>query len=193
MQRQLAANDAKAGRNSQYGPRMQQLQANLADKGSQYLQQQANMANMYNTARSNANQQKINAATGQAQVRGQQLGSLFNVGQQTGILPAINQGISDWAAKGLGSMFPSMGGGDQSGMQQPMVDSPYSGGGDYSGYTTGGEDNYMGYDTGGAVNQPINESPYASYGGNYQDYTTGSDSNPMPYNQPSGTDIFDDY
>jgi hypothetical protein len=192
MQRQLAAADAKAGRNSQYGPRMQQLQANLADKSSQYLQQQANMANMYNTARSNANQQKINAATGQAQVRGQQLGSLFNVGQQTGILPTLNQGIADYAAKGLGNMF-NFGGGNEPGIQQPMVDSPYSGGGDYSGYTTGGGDNYQGYDTGGAVNQPMDQSPYANYGGNYQDYTTGSDSNPMPYNAPSGTDIYDDY
>jgi len=162
MQRQLAAADAKAGRNSQYGPRMQQLQANLADKSSQYLQQQANMANMYNTARSNANQQKINAATGQAQVRGQQLGSLFNVGQQTGILPALNQGIADYAAKGLGNLF-NFGGGNEPGFQQPMVDSPYSGGGDYSGYTTGSEDNYQGYDTGGAVNQPMDQSWCSNY------------------------------
>lgn len=193
MEQTLARKDAAAGRNSQYGPRAAQLQATLADKGSQYAQQQAAMAQAYNTARSNANTQRVNAVTGQAQVQGQQLGSLFNLGEKSGFLPALNQGISNMAQPyvdkmktGLGDMFPSWNG---TAVQQPMNQSPYSGGGDYSGYTTGStpEDSYQ-----GAVQQPMNESPYANYGGNYQGYTTGA-LDTAPYNAPSGPDLLDEY
>jgi hypothetical protein len=142
MQKQLAAKDAAAGRNSQYGPRLQALQSDLASKGSQYAQQQAAMANAYNTARSNANNQRTQATTNQAQVQGQQLGSLFNLGEKSGLIPYLNQGISNMAqpymqkaGAALGDMFPSWGGGGTT--NQPMIDSPYGGGGDYSGYTTG--------------------------------------------------------
>jgi hypothetical protein len=152
------------------------------------------MAQAYNTARSNANTQRVNAATGQAQVQGQQLGSLFNLGEKSGLLPALNQGISSMAqpyvqraSSALGSMFPSWNGGGVT--NQPMVDSPYGGGGDFSGYTTGSpsEDPYQ-----GTTQQPMNESPYANYSGNYQDYTTGA-LDTAPYNQPTGTDLYDQY
>jgi len=143
LQQTLARKDAASGRNSQYGPRSVQLQAMLADKGSQYAQQQAAMAQAYNTARSNANTQRVNAVTGQAQVQGQQLGSLFNLGEKSGLLPAINQGLSNMAqpyinqaSSALGDMFPSWSGGVT---QQPMDQSPYGGGGDYSGWSPGQE------------------------------------------------------
>ena len=138
LQQTLARKDAAAGRNSQYGPRAVQLQAMLADKGSQYAQQQAAMAQAYNTARSNANQQRINAVTGQAQVQGQQLGSLFNLGEKSGLLPAINTGLSNMAQPyiqkantALGDMFPSWNGSSQAPTQQ-QVDQ-YSQGGPSTG------------------------------------------------------------
>lgn len=189
LQQTLARKDAAAGRNSQYGPRAVQLQAMLADKGSQYAQQQAAMAQAYNTARSNANQQRVNALTGQAQVQGQQLGSLFNLGEKSGILPAINTGLSNMAqpyiqkaSTALGDMFPSWGGGAT---QQPMNQSPYAGGGDYSGYTTGSDQNNMG------------EQPYQSNQGMGQMYGPSNDYvNPtdlQTYQQPTGTDLLDEY
>ena len=58
LQQTLAAKDAAAGRNSQYGQRAVQLQAALADKGSQYAAQQAQMANQYNQAQTAANNAK---------------------------------------------------------------------------------------------------------------------------------------
>lgn len=93
MAMQLAAKDAAAGRNSQYGPRMQALQADLASKGSQYAQQQAAMANQYSQALSSANNARTAAATAQQQIQGQQLGSLFKVGQSSGAVPWLNDTI----------------------------------------------------------------------------------------------------
>jgi hypothetical protein len=204
LQQTLARKDAAAGRNSQYGPRSVQLQAMLADKGSQYAQQQATMAQAYNTARSNANTQRVNAVTGQAQVQGQQLGSLFNLGEKSGLLPALNEGLSNMsrpyvqqASSALRDMFPTWSGTPTS---QPMNQSPYSGGGDYSGYTTGSgysapEDVYQ-----GAVNQPMDQSPYANYGGNYQSYTPGTSGTEQgldtaPYNSgiPDNSNPYYDY
>lgn len=198
MQKTLAAKDAAAGRNSQYGPRLQALQADLASKGSQYAQQQAAMAQAYNTARSNANQQRIQATTGQSQVQGQQLASLFNVGQKSGLLDSANQSLSGALGKGLGSMFPSWGsGGDiqpqyQGAAQQPMDQSVYGGGGNYDGYTTGSNENFQGNSS-----VPMDQSPYSNYGGNYQDYTTGAAYTPQgndtqSYNAPGLTDLYDD-
>ena len=189
MAQTLARKDAASSRNSQYGPRAVQLQAMLADKGSQYAQQQAAMAQAYNTARSNANQQRVNATTGQAQVQGQQLGSLFNLGEKSGLLPALNQGISNMAQPyvdkmktGLGNMFPSWNGGTSN---QPMIDSPYGGGGNYSGYTTGSDQNNTG------------EQPYQSNQGMGQMYGPGNDyvnqDNMQTYPQPTGTDLYDQY
>ena len=164
MQKQLAAKDAAAGRNSQYGPRLQALQSDLASKGSQYAAQQAAMAQAYGTARNNANNQRISATNGQSQVQAQQLGSLFNLGNKSGLIPAINQGISnfaqpyiDRASQSLGGMF---GGGATN---QPMIDSPYGGGGDYSGYTTGSgytqpDQQQSGGPIGSEYNNPVQQS-----------------------------------
>ena len=189
MQKTLAAKDAAAGRNSQYGPRAQALQAALADKASTYAAQQAQSAQAYNAARSAANTQRVNATTGQAQVQAQQLGSLFNLGEKSGILPAFNQGISNMAQPyiqkantALGDLFPSWNGGVT---QQPMEQSPYAGGGDYSGYTTGSDQNNTG------------AQPYQSNSGMGQMYGPGNDyvnpDNSQTYQQPSGTDLYDQY
>jgi len=188
MQKRLAAKDAAAGRNSQYGPRLQALQADLASKGSQYAQQQAAMAQAYGSARAAANTARTNAVTGQSQVQGQQLASLFDLGQKSGAVPWLNDKI----AGGLGNMFGSGTGYENTAVQQPMDQSVYAGrgGNDYSGYTTGSDDNFLGYD--GAVNQPFNESVYGG-GGDYSGYTTGSDQNYQGYNAPSGTDLYDEY
>ena len=187
LQQTLARKDAAAGRNSQYGPRTVQLQAMLADKGSQYAQQQAAMAQAYNTARSNANQQRINATTGQAQVQGQQLGSLFNLGEKSGLLPAINQGISNMAQPyidkmktGLGDLFNSQGysgttatNPQQSFMDRQGSDIPW--------------DNNSSYD--GSFNP---STPSGSMGsGTYQPQT---DYAPQPYqNNGAGTNFLDEY
>lgn len=96
LKQTLARRDAKAGRNSQYGPREAQFQAALADKASQYSAQQAQAMQAYNTARTSAQ-------NAQAQTRAQQLASLFNL--------ANKSGLTDWANKGLSGLF---GGGSDS-------------------------------------------------------------------------------
>lgn len=86
----LQAKDAAAGRNSQYGNRAVQLQAMLADKGSQYATAQAQMANQYNAARTAANNARTQATTAQQGVYAKTLGNLFNLGNQTGYLQQGN-------------------------------------------------------------------------------------------------------
>lgn len=129
LQQTLAAKDAAAGRNSQYGQRAIQLQATLADKASQYGGAQAQMANQYNQAMQQAQTAHQQATLNQQQVRAQQLGSLFNVDNKTG--------LSDKIGGGLQGLYSGWTGGPA--QNQPMADSPYGGGGNYSGYTTGQE------------------------------------------------------
>ena len=141
LQLTLAAKDAAAGRNSQYGPRMVQLQSMLADKGSQYAQQQANMMNIYNKGRADLNANRVAAATGKAQVQGQQAGGLLSLADKSGLLNWANQGL----ANGLSGMFGS--GNTQQSTSVPMEQSPYAGGGNYTGYTPGStpeQGNYTG-------------------------------------------------
>jgi len=121
LKKTLAAKDAAAGRNSQYGPRAVQLQSMLADKGSQYAQQQANMLNMYHKARADINTNRTQAAMGKSQVQGQQVGGLMNLADKSGLLNWANQGL----ANGLSGMFS--GGGNPQPSSMPMEDSPYAG------------------------------------------------------------------
>jgi hypothetical protein len=112
----LAAKDAAAGRNSQYGPRAMQLQATLADKGAQYAQQQAAMAAAYNNARAKVNDQRTAAAVALAKTKGQQLNNLFNVGNSSGLLKPLNtiangvsNGISNAISGGVNSLGTKLG------------------------------------------------------------------------------------
>jgi len=109
----LARQDAKAGRNSQYGPRSVELQARLAEKGSQYASQQAQSMRAYQEARQATQQARAQAQQQQQQIRGQQLASLFNVADKSGMLKPINQAID----RGLGGLYDRFqglfGGGDE--------------------------------------------------------------------------------
>lgn len=96
LQQTLARKDAAAGRNSQYGARAAQLQAMLADKGSQYAAQQAQSAQAYQQALNQAQQARANAVNAQAQIRAQQLSSLFDFANQTGLTGKINSSLSDY-------------------------------------------------------------------------------------------------
>ena len=101
LRQTLARQDAKAGRNSQYGPREAQLQALLADKASAYAAQQAqgtqsynNAINQNNTAMTTLNDRRIQSQSGQ-------LKGLFDLGEVTGINGAISGGLRslyDYAA-----------------------------------------------------------------------------------------------
>jgi hypothetical protein len=162
LKKTLAAKDAAAGRNSQYGPRAVQLQSMLADKGSQYAQQQAQMMNLYNKARTDLNTSRTNAAVGKSQVQGQQLGGLMNLADKTGLLNWANQGLQ----QGLSGMFGGGTGGETVNpySSQPMEQSPYAGGGNYTGYTTGStpeQGNYdnFNYDYSGSANYDMGQSP----------------------------------
>ena len=183
MQKTLAAKDAASGRNSQYGQRAQALQADLASKGSTYAAQQAQSAQAYNNALNQANNAHTAATNNQAQVQAQQLNSLFNVGQKTGLLPSLNSMTQPYADKinsGLSNLF---GNSNTGAPQQPMDQSPYGGGGNYSGYTTGSDQNNMG------------TQPYQSNQGMGQMYGPGNDyvnpDNSQTYQQPTGTDLYD--
>lgn len=120
LKQTLARKDAASGRNSQYGPREAQFQAALADKASTYSAQQANTMNTYRQAMAQAQAQ-------QSQIRAQQLASLFNVAQKTG--------LTDWANKGLQGLF----GKGQPG-QFDVAQPNYNLGGD-------GENSYQGWNT----------------------------------------------
>lgn len=100
LQQTLARKDAAAGRNSQYGPRLAQLQALLAEKGSQYASQQAQMADSFNRSRVAAMQAREKANTGIQQIRAQQLASLFDVGQKTGLLNPVNKFLGNLGKQG---------------------------------------------------------------------------------------------
>jgi len=113
LRQALARKDAAAGRNSQYGPREVELQARLAGLQGQNA---ATIGNLQNQ------QQKANVD--ETQVRAQQLAHLFNIADKTG--------AANWAGSQLGNMF-----GEQTPVNQPMNQSVYAGGGDYSGWSPG--------------------------------------------------------
>lgn len=94
LRKELAAKDAKAGRNSQYGAREAQLQALLAEKGSQYAAQQAQINNSNNTS-TLAQQKYLNDMNlQQNQIRAQQIGSLYDFGRTSGLNSMIGDGLS---------------------------------------------------------------------------------------------------
>ncbi len=84
LRQTLERQDAKAGRNSQYGPREVQLQALLADKAAGAASTVGNLAGQ---------SQKLNDQ--RATTRAQQLALLLNMGRQSGLF------------SGLGNMFNS--------------------------------------------------------------------------------------
>jgi hypothetical protein len=135
LEQTLARKDAKAGRNSQYGPRAAQLQAMLADKASTYGAQQAQSMNAYNSARNATMNARNTQAQNQAQIQAQQLASLFNFADKSGLMQKME--------KGLGGMF---GGGNQEsytqqyGMEAPSWQTP-----DYS--PSAGQPSSYGFDT----------------------------------------------
>jgi len=108
LKQSLARRDAKAGRNSQYGPREAQYQAMLADKGSQYANTQANAAENYNRANSATSKNISDLEARQRAIQNAQLGSLWNMGQQSG------------AFSGLGSLFGGGGNGYDSSNYSPF-------------------------------------------------------------------------
>jgi hypothetical protein len=83
MGREMAAKDAAAGRNSQYMNRSVALQAALAKGASQNAQTIGSLVN-----------QKNQGNIAQQQVQAQQLASLFNLGDKSGLLGKANQGLS---------------------------------------------------------------------------------------------------
>lgn len=175
LQQSLAAKDAAAGRNSQYGNRAVQLQATLADKGSQYAAQQAQMGNAYTQALDRANTARTQATLGQQQIQAQQLASLFKVGNSTGLLGQANSGLADMYNKMFPSSLPA---------GQSMADSPYAGGGNYSGYTTGSDGNNIGYQSNGGMGPMAGPAP--------TNYAPGMDTSQAPTSSGNAYSM-DDY
>ena len=93
LKQTLARKDAAAGRNSQYGPRAANLQAQLASMAPQVANSMSSLANAGNS--SNRQAQEANLAKQMAQ--GQILNKLLGLGQSTG--------FNDWASQGLSSLF----------------------------------------------------------------------------------------
>lgn len=153
LKQTLARRDAKAGRNSQYGPREAQFQAALADKASTYSAQQAQAMQAYNTARTQAQQ-------AQAQVRAQQLASLFNF--------ANKSGITDWATKGLSGLF-----GNKQAADLFNPDYSLGGGQNYTSWNTAPSDptNQFSLGTGGMSGYKPDESALMP---NWEDDTTAN-------------------
>lgn len=112
LRQELARKDAKAGRNSQYGTREVELQARLAGLQGQNAQHIAQLA-----------QQQQASQLAASQVRAQQLAHLFNIADKTG--------ATGWVNNKLGDMF------NPPAVNQPMSQSPYAGGGDYSTWSPG--------------------------------------------------------
>jgi hypothetical protein len=131
LRQALARKDAAAGRNSQYGPREVELQARLAGLQGQNSTAIGNMLNQ---------QQK--STMDEATVRAQQLSHLFNI--------ADKSGATGWAQGQLRDLF------NPSAVNQSMNESPYAGGGDYSGWSPG--------------QGMAQEQPYQSNGGMGQMY-----------------------
>lgn len=171
MAAEAAAKDAALGRNSQYATRGIALQAALA-KG---MSDNASKIQALLDARSKN-------TLGQTQIQGQQLGSILDLASKTGVLGKANTALGNGLASMYSSLFPG------TPINQPLSESVYGGGGNYGGYTTGSNENF----TGLPQSIPMEESPYSNFGGNYQTYTTGSNENPV-FNQPSGTDLTDEY
>ena len=117
----LARKDAAAGRNSQYGAREVNFQAQLADKANSYAAQQAQLAAQLAQS-SNATNQQISANTTAgntaaqqlAALRAQQLAGLYNIADKSGVV--------DWIGSGLGSLF---GGGGRQASSSPVDTSNY--------------------------------------------------------------------
>ena len=176
LMKTLAAKDAAAGRNSQYGNRLVQFQAQLADKGSQYAAQQAQMNNQYGAAQNAANQARQQASLGQQQVQAQQLASLFNLGDKSGLLGKANQGL-----KGLyDQYFP-----DTSSMAGSSMNTPQSSFQDRQGYDIPWEANSNGYTPSAQDYSQGGPSTgmYGSGSSNYQTQGAPTDSSNM-YFQP---------
>ena len=111
LRKELAAKDAKAGRNSQYGAREAQLQALLAEKGSQYAAQQAQINN-YNNTSTLAQQKYLNDMNlQQNQIRAQQIGSLYDFGRTSGLNGAIGQGLGSLYNAAAPALYDMFGGG----------------------------------------------------------------------------------
>ena len=90
MRESLARQDARAGRNSQYGPREAQLQALLAEKGAQRAAQMGQLATQQNTIGTAGNLRD-------QELQREQLGGVLRLGQQSGLF--------DWAGGGLKDMW----------------------------------------------------------------------------------------
>jgi hypothetical protein len=93
MRQKLERMDAKAGRNSQYGPREAQLQALLADKGSQYASAQAAANQGYAKEYGSLNDRLNQSNMAQQQIRAQQLGGMYDIGKGLGINKAVQNGL----------------------------------------------------------------------------------------------------
>ena len=169
LQQTLAAKDAAAGRNSQYGQRSVQLQADLASHASQYGQAQAQMASQYSQAMQQAQNAHTQATIGQQQTNSQQLAGLLGVAQKSGALQA--------GANGLAGLYQQYtGNGNNTPTNQPMADSPYGGGGNYQGYTNGQDtpavDPNAQYQSNGGLGQ--------MYGTDQSNYAPGMNTNQAP-------------
>ena len=117
LRQTLARQDAKAGRNSQYGAREAQLQALLAEKGSQYASQQAS-ASSANSSSNLAQQKYLNDMNmQQQQIRAQQLGSLYDFGRTSGINGAIGRGLGSLYDQYAPKMYEAFSGSNET--QQP--------------------------------------------------------------------------
>jgi len=167
MARELAAKDAAAGRNSQYGARSAMLQAQLARGATQNaqaiggLQQQRNQNNLQ-----------------QQQVQAQQLATLFNLADKSGYLQKANNGLGDLFKQ----YFPD------TQVNQPMPESVYGGGGNYGGYTTGSDQNYQGY---GGFNPTVEQGQLGSGTWSPQTDNAMSDQAPQQWGSGAGTNYLD--
>lgn len=111
MAQAIAAKDARAGRNSQYGQRSAQLQAQLAQGASD------------NAARIAAlMKQKQDSELQQQQIRAGQLGSLFDFAKKSGAV--------DWGLGQLKDIFGTP--------QQPTYNYDSNAGQDFNGYQSNG-------------------------------------------------------
>lgn len=88
MREKLSRMDAKAGRNSQYGPREAQLQALLADKASTYGANMATQNGAYNKA-------MVDMQSKQDAQRNAQLNILASLGSKSGLFDQAGRGLMD--------------------------------------------------------------------------------------------------
>jgi hypothetical protein len=88
MRESLARQDARAGRNSQYGPREAQLQALLAEKGAQRAAQMGQLATQQNNIGTAGNLRD-------QELQREQLGGVLRLGQQSGLFDWVGGGLKD--------------------------------------------------------------------------------------------------